>query len=169
MSTDRDDLADRFAAALKLVGGTTTRVPSRADAVAEARRVCGTRPVVVDDDPVLSGVADGLRTVPDPWSAEVGVSTARAAVAETGSLAVTADVSHPRSTSLVPPVHVAVVPEDRLVDGYADAVAVLVSLDPVPSGMSMITGTSSTGDIEMTLVRGVHGPQEVHVILYAGS
>jgi L-lactate dehydrogenase complex protein LldG len=166
VSAEHDDLAERFAAALKLVGGVTVRAVSHEAALEEARRVCGDRPVVVDDDPVLSGAADGLRTVDDPWTAEVGVSTARAAVAETGSLAVTSDAAHPRSTSLVPPVHVAVVPEDRLVNAYPDAINVLAALNPTPSGMSMITGTSSTGDIEMILVRGVHGPQEVHVILY---
>lgn len=167
MSADRDDLAERFAAALKLVGGTTTRAASRADALEEVRRLVGDRPVVVDADPVLDG--SGLRPVADPWDARVGVSTAMAAVAETGSLAVAADAAHPRSTSLVPPVHVAVIPDDRLVEGYADAINVLAGLDPTPSGMSMITGTSSTGDIEMTLVRGVHGPQEVHVIIYPVS
>lgn len=167
MSAERDELAERFAAALKLVGGVATWVPSHGAALEEIRRVCGDRAVVIDDDPVLD--AAGLRTVTDPWAAEVGVSTATAAVAETGSLAVTCDAAHPRSTSLVPPVHVAVVPDDRLVDGYADAINVLATLDPTPSGMSMITGTSSTGDIEMTLVRGVHGPQEVHVIIYPAS
>lgn len=167
MTADRDDLAERFAAALKPIGGTTVRVASHADALEEARRLIGDRPVVVDADPVLAGL--GLTPVPDPWDAQVGVSTAMAAVAETGSLAVACDADHPRSTSLVPPVHVAVIPDDRLVEGYADAINVLAALDPTPSGMSMITGTSSTGDIEMALVRGVHGPQEVHVIIYPAS
>lgn len=157
---------ERFAAALKLVGGTATRVGSRRDAVAEVWRLCGDRPVVVDHDPVLTGIAGDLRTVDDPWAADVGVTTVVAAAAETGSLAVANDAAHPRSTSLVPPTHVAMVPDDRLVDGYADAIARLAALDPTPSGMSMITGTSSTGDIELTLVRGVHGPREVHVIVY---
>ena len=166
MGADRGELFDRFAAALKLVGGVATRVTSRDDALDEVRRLCGDQPAVVDDDPVLAGIAESLRVVPDPWAADLGVSTAIAAVAETGSLAVTNDAAHPRSTSLVPPAHVAVVPDDRLVDGYADAINRLAALDPTPSGMSMITGTSSTGDIEMTLVRGVHGPREVHVIVY---
>jgi len=165
--TDRDDLAERFSAALKLVGGVTVRTASHAEALEEVRRLVGDRPVVVDADPVLDGL--GLAPVADPWEAEVGVSTAMAAAAETGSLAVACDAAHPRSTSLVPPVHVAVIPDDRLVEGYADAINVLAALDPTPSGMSMITGTSSTGDIEMTLVRGVHGPQEVHVIIYPAS
>jgi L-lactate dehydrogenase complex protein LldG len=33
------------------------------------------------------------------------------------------------------------------------------------SSMVLITGTSRTGDIEQILVRGVHGPGEVHAVV----
>ena len=43
---------------------------------------------------------------------------------------------------------------------YADARA-----GDLPACLSLITGPSKTGDIELRLVTGVHGPGEVHVIL----
>lgn len=156
----------RFVAALQDVGGHAVALPTRAAAVDEVRRLCGSRPVVLDKDPDLDGVADGLHVVGDPWQAEVGVTGAVAAAAETGTLALAFDADRPRSTSLVPPVHVALVPLVRLVPTYADAVDALAAVRPVPSGMNLVTGPSSSGDIELTKVRAVHGPGEIHVVLY---
>ncbi|MQA83116.1 MAG: hypothetical protein GEV03_00440 [Streptosporangiales bacterium] len=156
----------RYIAALEQVGGRAVALPSRAEAVEEVRRLCGTRPVVVDKHPDLDGVADGLHVVEDPWGAEVGVTGAVAAAEETGTLALAFDADRPRSTSLVPPVHVALVPQARLVPTYADAVEALAALRPVPSAMNLVTGPSSSGDIELTTVRAVHGPGEIHVVLY---
>jgi L-lactate utilization protein LutB len=127
--------------------------------------VCAGRKVVVDDDPVLGPVVDGLDLVDDSWTADVGVTTAVVAAAKTSTLALAFDAAHPRRTSLVPPVHVAVVPVDRLVPTYADAVRALAAVTPAPSGMRMVTGPSGSGDIEQTHIRGMHGPVQVHVVV----
>jgi L-lactate dehydrogenase complex protein LldG len=157
---------ERFVAALTRVGGRPIVAPSRDEAVAEVVRICADRPVALDNHPDLAGVAERLRLVADPWDAEVGVTGAVAGVCDTGSLALVADWSRPRSTSLVPPVHVALLPSSRLVDRYADAVGRLAAIRPIPSAMWFITGPSRSADIELTLVTGMHGPGEVHVVLY---
>jgi L-lactate dehydrogenase complex protein LldG len=66
-------------------------------------------------------------------------------------------------------VHVAVVPENRLLANLDE----MLSMTPRPvedsSAMVLITGPSRSGDIEQFLVCGVHGPGEIHVIIVQGK
>ena len=73
------------------------------------------------------------------------------------------DAAHPRSTSLLPRTHVAVVEHDDLVASLADALARVPS--PAPSAVTFVTGPSRSADIEQILTLGVHGPAQVHVVL----
>jgi L-lactate utilization protein LutC len=161
-------LVDTFTAALAARGGSVRHVADEAAARAVLTELCD-GPAVVDDDPLLATVCDGLERIEDPWVASVGVTTAVAAAAATGTLALAFDATHRRRTALVPPVHVAVVPVERMVATYAEALEALHGLRPVPSGMRMVSGPSSSGDIEMVLVRGMHGPVAVHVVLVGGA
>jgi L-lactate dehydrogenase complex protein LldG len=163
--SDRGD-AERFCAALAAVEGDGVVCGSAGEAHDVVRRLCGGRPVVIDGHPDLAGLAAGLAVVDDPWEPQVGVTGVLAAVVDTGTLALDAAPDRPRSTSLVPPEHVALVPFSRLVATFAEAVALLDGLHPKPSNLQFITGPSRSGDIEMKLVRGVHGPGKVHVVLY---
>lgn len=163
------DLTEQFAAALLDVGGQTVLCGSTGEARAVLHRLVAGRSVTADDDPVLTPLLGGFDVVTDPWAAAVGVTTAFAAVADTGTLALPFDATHRRSTSLVPPMHIAVVPADRLVPSYAEAVTRVSTLAPMPSAVRMVTGPSSSADIEMTLVRGMHGPVELHVLLMTAS
>lgn len=161
-------LVDRFTAALATRGGTVHHVADEAAARAVLAGLCE-GPAVVDDDPLLAAVCQGLERAEDPWVAAVGVTTAVAAAAATGTLALAFDAAHPRRTALVPPVHVAVVPIERMVESYAEALEALHRIRPVPSGMRMVSGPSSSGDIEMVLVRGMHGPVALHAVLVGGA
>jgi L-lactate dehydrogenase complex protein LldG len=88
-------------------------------------------------------------------------------IAETGSLVVESSPTEPRSLSLLPPLHIVVAGRAQIL---ADLFDLFLSERPphepgLPSCLSLITGPSKTGDIELRLVTGVHGPGEVHVVL----
>ena len=68
----------------------------------------------------------------------------------------------PRSISLLPPVHIALAERRQLVPDLFD---LFPQLGTLPSCLTLITGPSKTGDIELRLVTGVHGPGTVHVLM----
>lgn len=96
---------------------------------------------------------------------DVGITSADYALADTGSLVIFTESLEPRLLSLLPPCHIAVIESSRIVPSLDD----VLRLRPLPgdrsSAMVVITGPSRTADIEMRLVRGVHGPGEIHVII----
>lgn len=100
--------------------------------------------------------------------ADIGLSTAEWAIAETGSLILTGGPGRGRTVTLLPPVHMAVLPADRIVPTVAEAIERYAdggAERTLPANLSFHTGPSRSGDIEMTLSIGVHGPGEVHVVL----
>jgi L-lactate utilization protein LutC len=100
------------------------------------------------------------------FRADLGISGVDAAAAETGTLALASLPGQGRSVSLLPPVHVALVESCQVVPDLFDLLA-RVGRDPngLPGNVALITGPSKTGDIELRLTTGVHGPGEVHVII----
>jgi len=104
-----------------------------------------------------------LRAPDAPFEADLGITAARLAIAETGSIVVRSGPDVRRIGSLAVPVHVSIVPRERIVPDLMDWAA---ALGPdMPSNEVLITGPSKTSDIEMKLVVGVHGPRHVHVVL----
>lgn len=100
--------------------------------------------------------------------ADVGITMADAAIANTGTLVLTTSPARPRSVSLTPAVHIALVRKDQLVARMGEALAKFGAGkgQVMPSGLFCITGPSRTADIEGDLSIGVHGPAAVSVILW---
>jgi L-lactate dehydrogenase complex protein LldG len=96
--------------------------------------------------------------------ADLGVTSAVAGVAATGSLVVSSRQARGRAASLLPRVHLCLLPVDRLVATPADVLRGGRS-HPPPSNLVFITGPSRTGDIEQVMTLGVHGPTAVHVVV----
>ena len=102
--------------------------------------------------------------------ADLGLSGVDAVIAETGTLMLTAQPGQMRGVSLLPPVHVAVARTDQVVATFADALRTVrrageTMQENLTSCISFVTGPSRTGDIELKLTVGVHGPGEMHLIL----
>jgi L-lactate dehydrogenase complex protein LldG len=95
----------------------------------------------------------------------VGISGAQAAIAETGTIVVASGTGRSRLVSLLPPVHVALVPGRRIYPTLPSFLAANPGVVLEASNVVLVTGPSRTADIEMTLTHGVHGPREVHAIV----
>jgi L-lactate dehydrogenase complex protein LldG len=97
-------------------------------------------------------------------SATVGLTSAKACLAETGSLVVISGPGRGRLASLLTPIHVALVTRASLRRSLPDLLAAQPELATTGANLVCITGPSRTADIEHTLSRGVHGPREIHVV-----
>ena len=92
---------------------------------------------------------------------KVGLTSAQAAIAETGTLVLASGPGRPGSTSLLPEVHIAVLNEKDIYENLPQVLKLKEIRDA--ASVALISGPSRTGDIEMTLTIGVHGPGEVYV------
>ena len=95
---------------------------------------------------------------------EVGISAAVAALAESGSVVLSSGPGRSRLASVIPVVHVVLVDRTRMFRSLSHWAA---QVDPsqMPANLMVVSGPSRTGDIELTLTRGVHGPGQVHAVL----
>src|SRR4029078_895010 len=98
-------------------------------------------------------------------SADGVITSADYALADTGTLVMLASPQEARLISLLPPSHIAVVPRERILTGLDELFTVLPDPATTTSSMVLITGPSRTADIEQILVRGVHGPGRITVVV----
>ena len=97
--------------------------------------------------------------------ADVGISSCTFAIARTGTLLISVGAERNRLISLLPMTYVAVFTLRQLVPDLRMALSQLQACEDLNPCITLITGPSRTGDIEMTLSTGVHGPGDVHAIL----
>lgn len=178
-----EDPPARFLEELEALGGHGSRVASLAEArdyLVELAKRRGARRLVRWDVPELDELGVDARLAnagvevcvwrdledfrPVAASADIGLSTAEWAIADTGSIVLASGVGKGRTVTLLPPTHIAVVPA-RKVLARADEVFELYAGSGLPSNLCFHSGPSRSGDIEMSLAIGVHGPGDVHVLL----
>ncbi len=97
-----------------------------------------------------------------------GITGVEAALSATGSIILVSGAGKNRAASLLPPIHIAVLRSNQIVKDLESWVS--LSQDggsnfQEASNIVVISGPSKTADIAMELVMGMHGPQEVHLVL----
>ena len=105
----------------------------------------------------------------DLFTFDVGITSAQAGIAETGTLVLDSSVERNRLVSLVPPVHIAILDASKIFLTLGETLAALHNGSELSPAITFITGPSRTADIELTLTLGVHGPQELYVIINEGA
>ncbi len=169
------DLVERFIDELERVAGKAQRARSEENALELALKILRdhhAQAVALAQVSLAQSLEGKLRragyelvTGREIARADVGISGADLAVAETGSLL----IGHDGVSELVaalPPVHIALIDSDQIVATLDEAFAFCQrELERAPRDFVLVTGPSRTADIELTPVIGVHGPQELFVIV----
>jgi L-lactate dehydrogenase complex protein LldG len=182
---DPADLLGRFKVELEKLTGKVHVCASEAEGIGTITDIIGTdKKVMAWGALPLAGLrealhADGIESVEPHIRDEdrhaalqaiepirVGITGADGGLATTGSLVTITKPNQGRLPSLMPPVHIAILRRERL---YANMEAWMAaqgrSALAESNSVTVITGPSRTGDIEMMIVLGVHGPGTIHVVV----
>jgi L-lactate dehydrogenase complex protein LldG len=185
------DLCEHLASEISAVGGAATLVDSLDQArdvlgaylteVTATSAICWQHPLLdrlrlssfLKDRNITQVDYDQAATLDQParrlqqLACDIGITSVDIAIAETGTLLVCARPGQERVASLLPPMHVAIVERSQIVPDLLDAFQMLHErgLCNLPSNITLITGPSKTGDIELQLTTGVHGPGKWRVII----
>jgi L-lactate dehydrogenase complex protein LldG len=101
------------------------------------------------------------------FNCDASITDCRYGMADSGGFLVWSDRNFGRSTTLTTAVHIVLLPKRLIVADLIDAMPKILSDNNglMPSNAVVINGPSKTGDIEMKLVTGVHGPKYLCAIL----
>ncbi|MCU0579394.1 MAG: lactate utilization protein [Desulfobacterota bacterium] len=179
----RIELLERLERELQALQVRTYRASDAGELRETLAGICGPydrSAVACEDRPFLKELDLGFPVFSarekDTWRAEhwrsmqevqVGLSGADFALADTGTLILFSGNAGGRWLSLAPPVHIALLPADRILPGlddFLDRFPAGDSLLSLGSAVTFVSGASRTADIELNLVHGAHGPKELHVV-----
>jgi len=96
---------------------------------------------------------------------DAGITHCRAGIADTGTLVLWPDIAEPRTLSLVPPCHIALIQRSTIVSHFESLMVTQAWQHDMPTNIVLVSGPSKTADIQQTLAYGAHGPSELIVIL----
>ncbi|HEU4770287.1 MAG TPA: lactate utilization protein [Pyrinomonadaceae bacterium] len=163
-------VVELFKQSLEAVNGHCIVVENEDEMVQAVTRILGDGEprIAISDAPLLNRLIGLQPYTGNIFDYDVGISTAQAAIAETGTLVLDSARERHRLVSLVPPVHIAIINAASIFQTLAEALAFIHRNGDISPAVTFITGPSRTADIELTLAIGVHGPQELFVIVNRG-
>jgi len=174
------DLCEKKQACQLLVSGCEENLSSDAEALCETKPTAriiaapGLRKNLFSefkklaDDRSIMLIDSGLRK--HLGGIDIGFTIADYAIADTGSVVLDSGSEDLRLATMVSEIHVAVVRKSTLransVELEEELKALMVKDGKSPSYLAFISGASRTADIERVLALGVHGPLEMHILLW---
>ncbi|MDP5293430.1 lactate utilization protein C [Oceanimonas sp. CHS3-5] len=117
-----------------------------------AERVCFDRPLEEWKDELFNTI-------------DAGITGCHGAIAATGSLVLWPGPEEPRTLSLVPPHHIAILKASTL---HTNLPAMMTDEgwnQAMPTNLLLVSGPSKTADIQQTLAYGAHGPSALTVLI----
>jgi L-lactate dehydrogenase complex protein LldG len=172
---DLPGLKARLMQELELLGVETYLEANDEDVRARVKKLIAGKAVLAwDKDQLPCGTGaclDGEKvyTAADPkeeqGKADIGLTGVEAAIAETGSFVMQAGPGRPRTASLLPYLHVAVIRGSDILLGMGEFFDRAKAKGGLLPYFVFATGPSRTADIELSLTLGVHGPGHVYAVI----
>jgi L-lactate utilization protein LutC len=172
-----DDRISLMRSRIEELGGKTHRVPTMEAVRALVAQTIEGHTALASNSPYLvecaisslpgvtTGITDLAALRESAATVDIGITSADYALGDTGTLVMLSSPAEARLISLLPFHHVAIVPANRILTGLDELFTILPNPAQQTSSMVLITGPSRTADIELVLVRGVHGPGQITVVV----
>lgn len=183
-------MAFDFASRFEKLSGIVHRVDSEAAAAATIAQICQTSqagcialaglspPLVALIKEACEQPCPELDILTEPFAAadlplaidraDIGVTSISFAIAQSGTMVEVADNDAIRLVSSLPRIHIGLLQAEDIIEHYHDSagrIRATIADHPENLVLSFISGPSRTGDIELKLTLGVHGPEEAHCVI----
>lgn len=177
IARDAAGLRDLFITMATNAAATLENLPDAAAVPAAVARYLASQnlPAAAIISPALTGLPWSehapsltIRSGAPQDSDPVSVTPVLAGVAETGTLVTSSGPATPSTLNFLPDTHIAILHAVNIVGGYEeiwDRLRATHSDGSWPRTVNMITGPSRTGDIDMVIQLGAHGPRRLHILL----
>ena len=168
LALSREELLNLFEDRILDYKATFTRTADVSTSISDLLAEYGLRNVLIPDgipEEWVDGTTDFNLTSAQLDEFDCVITTSELGIATTGTIILNHSDSSQgrRAISLIPDTHICIVDAGDVVGTVVEAIRKLDAKEH----QTWISGPSATSDIELERVEGVHGPRNLHVILFA--